>query len=326
MVGDRRMTLPVTPHRTLDAAFLDVLEKLANEDNGNWWRDVLRHPDIVLAVRRNSINAYYRGSSIFRIDWKAGQVIPFTHVKYLVRQAQSYVPLRDGCFDIAGNPLQSAYQGLDTLNEMCKAASLYAGPEKAGLHPMLVGNANVIDTEIALTRLSASEPIKDDEEADLPDRKQDRIDAAIAVVENDVPTIRFYEAKHFNNPALRAGSRNRPDVVRQVADYGKALFAYNAELSAGYIETAKALLRFNDMRVQAFGESFVRCISPAIRQIAEAEQAPVIDMLPHLIIYGFDKAQRDDPDWGRHLDKLKAALPGRVRTIGKPKRRTAFVR
>ena len=315
----------VVPHRSLDAAFLAALEKLAADSGGNWWRDVLRHPDLVLAIRRNAINAYYRGSSIFRIDWTAGQVMPFTHVKYLVRQAQSYVPLVDGRFDIAASPLQSVYQSPATLEEMCRAASRYAGAEKAGLHPMLVGNADVIDVEVALTRLSMPEDATDDEDAPAG-RRQDRIDAAIAVIADGAPAIRFYEAKHFTNPALRAAGDTLPAVMRQIADYEKALQTHGAALAVGYVETAKALLRFNAMRVQAFGAAAARPVAPAILRIAETGEPPVIDQRPHLVIYGFDKAQRDDPVWSRHLDKLKAALPGRVRAIGNPTRATGFVR
>lgn len=320
------MTPFIAPHRALDPAFLDALEELATDSTGNWWRDVLQHPDLVLAVRRNSINAYYRGASIFRIGWKPGQVIPFTHAKYLVRPTQTYVALERGEFRFdARDVLQKTYLGMETLNEMCRAASRYAGAEKAGLHPMLAGNADVIDAEIALTRLSSPDD-DGEEEIDVSERRQDRIDAAIATLENGVPTIRFYEAKHFTNSALRASGDNLPNVVHQVTDYEKALEAYRAELSAGYVETARALLRFNDMRMQAFGESAARSIAPAIRQIAETEPPPVIDTLPHLIIYGFDKAQRDDPAWGKHLAKLQAAIPGRVRAIGNPTRTTVFNR
>lgn len=318
----------IASHRALDPAFLDALEELANDSIGNWWRDVLQHPDLVLAVRRNSINAYHRGASIFRIDWKAGQVIPFTHAKYLVKPAQTYVALERGEFQFdARDLLQQKYLGMETLKEMCKAASRYAGVEKAGLHPMLTGNPDVIDAEIALTRLSSPDD-SGDEEVVSSDRKQDRVDAAIALTDtNGVPTIRFYEAKHFTNSALRASGDNLPDVVRQITDYEKALEAYRSQLSAGYLETAKALVRFNEMRVQAFADSAVRSLAPVIHQIAETGQAPVVDTLPHLIIYGFDRAQRDDDTWQVHLGKLEKVLSrSRVRAIGNPTRATVFNR
>lgn len=322
------MTPVVAPHRTLEPAFLDALEELANDSTGSWWRDVLQHPDLVLAVRRNSINAYHRGASIFRIDWKAGQVIPFTHAKYLVKPAQTYVALERGEFQFdARDLLQQTYLGMETLNDMCRAASRYAGMEKAGLHPMLVGNPDVIDVEIALTRLSSPDD-SGDEEVVSSDRRQDRVDAAIALTDtNGVPTIRFYEAKHFTNSALRASGDNLPDVVRQITDYEKALEAYRSQLSAGYLETAKALVRFNEMRAQAFADSAVRSLAPVIHQIAETGQAPVVDTLPHLIIYGFDRAQRDDDTWQVHLGKVEKVLSrSRVRAIGNPTRATVFNR
>lgn len=81
------------------------------------------------------------------------------------------------------------------------------------------------------------------------------------------------------------------------------------------------------MRAQAFGDNAVRSLAPVIHQIAETGQAPVIDMLPHLIIYGFDRAQRDDDTWKEgHLKKLNDTLPGRVRAIGNPTRTTVFNR
>ena len=80
--------------------FLEALERLAEKNS--WWRDVLLRDDVFLAVRRNSLNVYHRGGSIFRIDdIGAGLVSPKTHVKYLVRQQQALaelLPKRDVCF------------------------------------------------------------------------------------------------------------------------------------------------------------------------------------------------------------------------------------
>ena len=81
------------------------------------------------------------------------------------------------------------------------------------------------------------------------------------------------------------------------------------------------------MRAQAFEDSAVRSLAPVIHQIAETGQAPVVDTLPHLIIYGFDRAQRDDDTWQVHLGKLEKVLSrSRVRAIGNPTRATVFNR
>ncbi|KSV87373.1 hypothetical protein N181_01875 [Sinorhizobium fredii USDA 205] len=53
--------------------------------------------------------------------------------------------------------------------------------------------------------------------------------------------------------------------------------------------------------------------------------------MPHLrvraiLVFGFDKAQRDDPVWRKHLEKLESQLGGRVRAIGNPTRQSVALR
>lgn len=153
----------VAAHRKLDAAFLDALEELAaSSKSANWWRDVLASDDLFIAVRRNSLNVYYRGASIFRIVWQAGQVVPYTHAKYLVRQAKTYVPMQDGKFRYpSASLLWEHYEGPETLREMMRAATAFAGAEKSGLHPLLVGDPSVIDAEVALTRAAEEQDAED---------------------------------------------------------------------------------------------------------------------------------------------------------------------
>jgi hypothetical protein len=317
-----------TTTRLLDPSFLDALEGLAVSKTDNWWRDILGHRELVLAVRRNSINAYYRGASVFRIDWKAGQLSPVTHVKYLVTPAQDYIRLNsDGTFELTGvEPVALRYLGRQTLEAMLVASAKYSGAEKSGLHPMLLGNSSVIDVEVALSR---SGTVEDSVQEDTSEAvgKADRIDAAIAVLSAEgTPEIRFFEAKHFTNSALRASGATEPKVIRQVANYEKALTKHALALSARYFDTSQAFLRFNKMRVNAFGEEAARDVSPAVRKIAETGLVPAISNRPHLLIYGFDKAQRDDSAWQMHLAKLEAALPGRVLAVGNPTRKTSFSR
>ena len=40
------------PFESLSTSFLDALESLIAAPDGQWWRDVLAHPDLILAVRR----------------------------------------------------------------------------------------------------------------------------------------------------------------------------------------------------------------------------------------------------------------------------------
>lgn len=306
----------VAAHRNLDPEFLDALEAMAAAPAPNWWQDVLRNEGLFIAVRRNSINVYYRGASIFKIDWINGRILPSTHIKYLVRQAQTYVPLIDGRFQYPAAALMwEGYEGAETLRQVMQAATLFAGAEKTGLHPLLVGDPAIIDVEIALTRTATEEAAA----------QQDRLDAAVIRNTPTGPEVIFCEAKHFTNAALRASDENLPAVIGQIKDYERALAKCAPSLVAGYVEVAKALVRINAMK------GFVRhgdapALHDAIREIADNGTRPVIDTKPHLLVFGFDKAQRDDPAWRKHLEKLERSLEGRVRAIGKPTRQSVALR
>lgn len=307
----------VNAHRKLDADFLDTLEALAASPAPNWWRDVLANDDLFIAVRRNSLNAYYRGASIFKIDWNGGRIVASTHAKYLIRQAQTYVPLIDGQFQHPATALTwERYEGEETLRQMMRAATPFAGAEKSGLHPLLVGDPAIIDAEIALTRTATEEATT---------QQQDRLDAAVIRNTPAGPEIVFCEAKHFTNAALRASGGNLPAVIGQIEDYQKALTKYAPSLAEGYVEVAKALVRINAMKGLARNDD-APALHDAIRQIAETGTRPVIDTKPHLLIFGFDKAQRADPVWKKHLEKLESQLGGQVRAIGNPTRQSVAIR
>ena len=323
------MSDAVVPHRGVSEAFLDALDELAaSPSSSNWWRDVLASDDLFIAVRRNSLNVYYRGASIFKIDWQAGRVVPSTHVKYLLRQAQTYVPMRDGKFRYPSAPmLWERYDGPVTLREVMQAAKSFAGAEKTALHPLLVGDPSVIDVEVALTR-AAEEQEADDTATPSQEpstRRQDRIDAAVACITAAGPTIVFHEAKHFANAALRASADSLPALIGQIEDYERALTVYAPSLAAGYVEVAKALVRINEMK-QLVRNGEAPKLDEAILQIAREGTRPVIDTKPRLLISGFDKAQRDDPAWRKHSEKLESRLGGRVRAIGDPERQTVAFR
>ena len=311
------MTDVVATHRKLDAEFLDALEALATAPAPNWWQDVLRNDDLFIAVRRNSLNVYYRGGSIFKIDWINGRIVPSTHIKYLVRQAQTYIPLIDGHFQYpATASMWEGYEGAETLRQMMRAATSFAGAEKSGLHPLLVGDPAIIDAEIALTRAATDEAAT---------QQQDRLDAAVIRNTETGPEVVFCEAKHFTNGALRANGDGLPAVIGQINDYESALTRYAGALKDGYVEVAKALVRINAMK-KLIRSGDAPTLHDAILHIAESKLPPAIDAKPHLLIFGFDKAQRDDPAWRVHLQKLEHHLGGRVRAIGNPTRQSVAIR
>ncbi len=217
------MTDSVSGHGVSDV-FLDHLDRLARQEGGSWWQDVLARDDVFLAVRRNSLNVYYRGGSIFRIDDRGdGTASPKTHTKYLVRQQQVLAELVDGEF--RPNAIGwTHYVGQETLKDMMRSASDLAGAEKTGLHPMIMGSKAVIDVEIALDRPHENATTRSTaDETDLPaSRNQDRLDVATLERQGANINVIFHEAKHFTNPALRARNRS-PAVIDQLRRYRSTL-------------------------------------------------------------------------------------------------------
>jgi hypothetical protein len=79
--------------RFLSKDFHDELGRLIDNPAAQWLKDLLLHPDIIPAVRKNSLNFYYCGGSIFRLTWTGNDIAAHTHFKYLIRQKQDYVGL-----------------------------------------------------------------------------------------------------------------------------------------------------------------------------------------------------------------------------------------
>lgn len=306
------MTESDSSHGVSDA-FLDHLDQLARQDGGSWWRDVLKRDDVFLAVRRNSLNVYYRGGSIFRIDDRGdGTVSPKTHVKYLVRQQQALAELVDGEFKPNGIGWTHYVVG-ETLKDMIRAAGDLAGAEKSGLHPLIMGSPAVIDVEIALGRAQESEGNGStaDGTASSANRHQDRLDVATLERQGTDIAVVFHEAKHFTNAALRARSGS-PAVVDQLHRYRSALKHHAPALIARYQAACRAIMRFDAMRrhVRPDGGTGVPLpLNPMVQEVATGNATLTIDPDPRLIVFGFDADQKKG-QLQIILNTLKTADPG----------------
>ena len=294
MVGGRRVTESDSSHGVSEA-FLDHLDQLARQDGGSWWRDVLLRDDVFLAVRRNSLNVYYRGGSIFRIDDRGdGTASPKTHVKYLVRQQQALAELVDGEFKPNGIGW-THYAGQETLRDMIRAASDLAGAEKSGLHPLIMGSPAVVDVEIALGRAQESEinGSTADGTGSRVNRNLDRLDVATLERQGADIAVVFHEAKHFTNTALRARSGS-PAVVDQLRRYRLTLLHHTPALIARYQAACRAIMRLDAMRrhvrLDAAGVPLPR--DPLVQEVAIGNTVLTIDPNPRLIIFGFDADQK----------------------------------
>jgi hypothetical protein len=268
--------------------FLKALEKLAGAES--WWRDVVTDPSLIIAIRDEYLNVYWQGQSIFKVTFFNGQVSAATHPKYLLNPDLSgQVSLIDNKFDLekfeARMMVRSYEQGV-TLAKLKKAAALYSGREKEGVHSIAMSNPSVIDVEIALSANG------------LPDVGMlPRIDLAVFEPADNGINLVFWEAKTFANPEIRSGA-----VVEQIKKYQTVIAAACSQIDESYKCVAGNLVRISCMSAGH------RQLSDGIRQVARGESSLVIsEANVGLIVYGFDADQRDKK--GKLIkDKLAADL------------------
>ena len=199
--------------RDLDKEFMEKLECEAKK--GGWFAHVLDDDDLILGLRGTYVNVYWYGQSLFKIEpnRKDGLKVT-THPKYLLSpDLYKPVPFDGSVFDIkAAKLVVTDYDPIKTLNRMKRAAELYCGDEKRGVHAIAcVKENNVIDTEIAFSR-----------EAELAERPSvPRIDLACLEAVDGSIWLRFWEAKLYSNIELRAAGETEAPVVRQVRKVSK---------------------------------------------------------------------------------------------------------
>ena len=283
----------------LDPEFMGKLETLAKRPG--WFADVLADAELVLGIRNNYINVYWRGCSLFKIDrdGKSGALRFSTHPKYLLNADLSapvaLVP-ESGEWKFTLNAieaLRNRYEGPETLAGMKQAAKYYAGAEKKGLHPIICDlDNNVIDTEITFDRQGQSEGER---------RSTQRVDiACLEEVESSI-RLRFWEAKLYENDELWRGKDN---VIDQVTRYREKLEEHRDEVLNSYRLVAKNLHEI----AQWSGGS--RNIGALVQEVAKEKRPLVLDDTPFigLIVFGFDEAQKKSERWEKRRQKLEQEL------------------
>lgn len=293
------MSAPVF-RRGLDDRFIDDLAQLASTQS--WWSDVLADRTLFIGIRDQYLNVYWQGQSIFRISRTNNRVLATTHPKYLFNPSVSgQVSLVGGKrFDFASfkqDMLTSDYESGETLSRLKRAASLYAGDEKRGVHQIIASNDHVVDVEIALSSNAALGG------PDLP-----RIDLAAFERKGNAIKLVFWEAKTFYNPELRSA------VIRQIDRYRSVLSAQRRNLEKSYAQVAKNLKAIAEM------SSGHREASELVLDVARIGSV-IIDEPPDvgLLVYGFDAAQRDGVWEGLRKNLVEALGADYVRAKGDPK-------
>lgn len=278
-----------TFNRGLDDEFVSTLNEMYR--HGDWWSDFVDDRDTFVAIRNNSVNVYYRGASLLRIDWSPrsrsiGRRL--IHYKYLL------LPDREEDYmEVAPNgdvelPLDVSSIFLDHVDveALKRTATRYADEEKMGVHAMAMNRKNaVVDIEVAISE----------------GPRAPRIDIAALTDTDECLVVRFFEAKTFRNPDLRAKEGGTPEVVQQIQGYSRLLVQNSKAMTCSYRRVCR---NFRDL--DGFGNQSER---RAMIDALDGGKSLVIDPRPQLVVFGFDADQKVGKVWVPHRDRLKS-VPG----------------
>jgi hypothetical protein len=287
--------------RGLDPGFMKELAK-----QGGWFADVLADPDLILGIRNNYVNVYWHGQSLFKIE-RNGKASPLkfsTHPKYLVDPDLSKEVTFDGsAFDVGRHQALATKYDHTTLGRMKRAAKLYSGGEKDGVHAVVRSHPNVIDTELAFN-------CEAEKDVELHTQRMDL--ACFEEVTGNI-RLRFWEAKLYNNPELRADSADAP-VVGQIKGYCELIEKHRHEIVESYHRVAENLVEMAGW----FGTQ--RKVGELVQRVAAGEPV-TIDEPPRvgLLIYGYDADDKGSKSWNTHIGKLKKVNGILILSAGKAK-------
>lgn len=285
--------------RGLDGAFIDALNEEYHKHG--WWRRLADDAGVFVAIRDNYVNAYYRGCSLAKLSWQAQDktIVGEIHYKYLLHPSapNEYVQVVDGKVKLPDDMSAWLLRDLSDVDSLKKAVLPYSGAEKTGVHDILKANANIVDVEVAFG--------KDEHESGAP-----RLDFAALRNASEGAKLTFFEAKHFDNNALRA--QGKPNVVKQMGTYSRKLQENGDAIKCGYRRVCHDLLSLCGV-AQRYEE-----YRNMLKHVADG--LPVeVDVEPVLVVFGFDADQKDGKVWRLHREKLQQELKRRVSFKGDSK-------
>ncbi len=291
-------------NRGLDDAFVNALND--EYEKGSWWHRFVNDKDVFVAIRRNSVNAYYRGCSLLKLDWRGGAIEGSTHYKYLLHPSYStsYIKIVNGQPELPQDTNDLFIRSVDSLEDLKKAAQPFAGEEKSGVHDILNSNHNVLDVEIAFG-------------ADDRDSSSPRVDFVALRNQNDTAELVFFEAKHFGNTDLRVSDDAMPKAVKQIKLYSRRLAENNDQIALSYRKVCENLVSLKGMSTRYPERHEI------IEAITDGSKTLRVNPEPVLIVFGFDADQRDGNNWRFHRKKLEGLLSDRFFLKGDSKK---FVR
>jgi len=275
--------------RTFPGSWMDILTNPAKQPE--WWKEILgyRFRDIagneqplILAVRKDYLNAYVEGQSVMRIRFDNK-----TEPKHL--QAEIHYKYLGGEYRI--------FDGIevDRLHYLHKK-SLDQWVKKAQVFAKLKSGNDVFSEKQGVAVIAANHPRVIDVEMALPGLTAPRIDLVALERAGSAIKIVFYEAKLFSNPALRARS-NEPKVLEQLRTYEGWLSSGDrkAEVIKAYRNACSLLTRLRKMQGVP--------VDGLIDEASIPGSPLTVDPKPRLIIFGPQTIK----NWPPHEAALRQA-------------------
>lgn len=289
--------------RHLDDAFVRELNRLYKEKT-TWWNKLADDPNVFIAIRNNSLNAYVYGGSIGKITWHKPSVALTVHRAYLVFPGGAGENPYTNLLDPGTAPKAIVIKDIDDyvkhFPQIKRAVKLLTGSERWGANKIAKKLGAVVDVEAAFSA-EAKSTNSEFEDAGLGPGRVD----LVAVAEGRIVCT---EAKLFVNGELR--STPVPAVCSQLISYHRWLKRNAKPIQSAYKNVCGYYGRLK-------GNFFEQRLSAAGGKLS-------VDLIPRLLIFGFDRQQRGS--LGKMKKRIKDGvgnqIPGfeieHIRAVGKP--------
>jgi hypothetical protein len=272
------------------------------------WGDITCDRDLFVGMRKDSINIYYQGCSLFKISFKEGRLISETHYKYLVHPnvKDPYVSWDGERPALEGREKEILIHEFK-LDLLKKSSCWYAEDEKVGVHSILKSNRNVVDVEIALSPNTDDDSASEDQNP-KGRRVADRIDFAAIQSKGGEPCIVFFEAKRFHNGELRS-HKPEPRVVKQIRKYEAFIKQYHEDLEKSYRKICKNLVDLLPPNRY----------DPLVKVVADRPEQLKVDSEVRLVVFDYSDDENDGEDWKKHKGILEKHFKTRLLMKGNPR-------
>lgn len=240
--------------------FIDELKKNIH------FQKMVSDPDLLIAIRNEYLNVYFYGQSICRISFTYDKLKFTSHKKYIGKDLEA-----------ADYHITPDYY-LNNLEQLKRKAFEHRGKEKEQVKEHIIKDKSscIFDVEVSL------------EGGYIEYVVIDKIDNKFKLV--------FYEAKHFDNPGIRA--TEEPKVFQQMKKYEYALNLQKKNILDSYKTVYDNICQLG-----------LQNKANLIKMIGETFDNIEIDTRPYLIIFKVDYQKKGRID---HIEKLKKEFADRL--------------